>query len=194
VPTLRELRLTVDDAVTLSPLTAEDAPALVEAAADPQLRRWLPLPSPYTLDTALDWCTSTTRSLRESGQSLIMAVRHDGRFGGSIEVKRIDWRAMTCELTYWTSAPLRGRSIMPTVVTRLSRWLIDDEQFQRVELRVSPDNHASVRVAEKAGFTLEGTARNAGFTDAGRVDLAIYSLIPADRDSPIQDPVSGLLS
>jgi len=33
---------------------------------------------------------------------------------------------------------------------------------------------------EKAGFTYEGIARNAGIVYAGRVDLAIYSLVPAD--------------
>ncbi|WP_156760962.1 GNAT family N-acetyltransferase [Microbacterium karelineae] len=49
-----------------------------------------------------------------------------------------------------------------------------------VELRIAPGNAGSLRVAERAGFTREGTARNAGFTDAGRVDLVVYSLIRAD--------------
>lgn len=31
-----------------------------------------------------------------------------------------------------------------------------------------------------AGFTFEGTARNAGVVHGARVDLAVYSLIPAD--------------
>ncbi len=62
----------------------------------------------------------------------------------------------------------------------LSRWVLTEEAFERVVLRIAPANKASVRVAEKAGFTYEGTARNAGILHTDRVDLAIYSLIPAD--------------
>ena len=47
-------------------------------------------------------------------------------------------------------------------------------------LRAATDNVPSQRVAEKAGFTREGIARNAGVTNAGRVDLVVFSLIPAD--------------
>lgn len=35
-------------------------------------------------------------------------------------------------------------------------------------------------VAEKAGMTREGVARNAGFTNTGRVDLVVFSFVPAD--------------
>ena len=47
-------------------------------------------------------------------------------------------------------------------------------------LRAAIGNVPSQRVAEKAGFTREGIARNAGFTNAGRVDLGVFSLIPSD--------------
>lgn len=41
-------------------------------------------------------------------------------------------------------------------------------------------NVPSLRVGKKAGFTYEGALRNAGFVHAGRVDLAVLSLVPAD--------------
>ena len=69
---------------------------------------------------------------------------------------------------------------MTAAVVGLSDWLLGEMAFERVELRIAPGNGASHRVAEKAGFTYEGLARNAGFTDSGRVDLAVYSLVPAD--------------
>ncbi len=55
--------------------------------------------------------------------------------------------------------------------------------FERVELRAATGNLAAQRVAEKAGFQREGLARNAGFVPAGRVDLVVYSLVPADLPS-----------
>lgn len=69
---------------------------------------------------------------------------------------------------------------MPTSVRRVARWMLTDLGFERIELRIAPENLASRRAAEKAGFHYEGTARNAGFTDSGRVDLAMFSLVTAD--------------
>lgn len=71
---------------------------------------------------------------------------------------------------------------MSTAVRRVADWLLDDLAFERVELRIATGNAASLRTASRAGFRREGVARNAGFTDAGRVDLAVFSRIPGDGD------------
>jgi RimJ/RimL family protein N-acetyltransferase len=65
-------------------------------------------------------------------------------------------------------------------VTGLARGALTELGLQRVQLRIATANTASLRVAEKAGFLREGVARNAGFVHAGRVDLEVWSLIPAD--------------
>lgn len=83
----------------------------------------------------------------------------------------------------WTAAAHRGRGVMPTAVRLVADWMLTDLDFERIELRIAPGNHASIRVAEKAGFRFEGVARNAGFTAAGRTDLAVHSLIRADLDA-----------
>ncbi len=51
----------------------------------------------------------------------------------------------------------------------------------RLELRTDPENVASQRVAERAGFTREGVLRayNAR-TDGTRADAVVYSLLPQD--------------
>ena len=98
----------------------------------------------------------------------------------NIDAKRVDWRARTCELSYWTVPRARGRGILPRALRAIAEALIRGAGFERIELRIAPDNAASLRVAEKSGFTREGIARNAGFTDAGRIDLVIWSLVPAD--------------
>lgn len=175
--------LSVSDDLTLSPFTLDDAPALVRAVDDRELRRWLPLPVPYTLDVAQAWCGEITRDLSESGRGLVLAIRIDGRLAGCIDVKRIDWRARTAELGYWLAASHRGQGIMPDAVDTLTNWLIGQLSFERIELRIATGNAGSRRVADKSGFEFEGVARNAGFTDDGRVDLAVYSRIRPDAPS-----------
>jgi RimJ/RimL family protein N-acetyltransferase len=45
-------------------------------------------------------------------------------------------------------------------------------------------NTASLRVAEKAGFTREGTLRGSGFNSRQnrRVDYVVFSLLPGDGE------------
>ncbi|MFE6994751.1 GNAT family N-acetyltransferase [Microbacterium sp. NPDC057659] len=180
MPAFPDIALTTDDGIRVEALSLRDAPALVGAFTDAALRRWLPVPDPYPLATAEQWCTVTSEQMRESGGGIVRAIRFDGALAGSVDAKRVDWRAMTCELSFWTAAPFRGRGLMPRAVEAFSRALILEHGFERVELRIAPGNAASLRAAEKAGFRREGTARNAGFTDDGRVDLVIWSRIPAD--------------
>ena len=52
--------------------------------------------------------------------------------------------------------------------------------LERVEWKAHVGNVASRRVAEKAGFTFEGTLRAYGSKDGRRVDEWIASLLPAD--------------
>jgi RimJ/RimL family protein N-acetyltransferase len=58
---------------------------------------------------------------------------------------------------------------MTEATVALSRWALTEAAFERVILRIAPGNKASIRVAEKAGFTYEGVARNSGIVHAGRV-------------------------
>ena len=69
---------------------------------------------------------------------------------------------------------------MTSALKLLTEWILSDQGMERVEVRAATNNTASKRVAEKAGFTREGIARNAGFTHAGRVDLVIYSMVTGD--------------
>jgi RimJ/RimL family protein N-acetyltransferase len=53
---------------------------------------------------------------------------------------------------------------------------------QRLELTTAPENAASQRVAERAGFTREGVLRGltAATKNNGRRDSVMFSLLPAD--------------
>lgn len=62
----------------------------------------------------------------------------------------------------------------------LSQWVLHQQGFSRVEVRVAIENYSSQRVAEKAGYVQEGIARQAGRVHSGRVDLIIYSRVSDD--------------
>jgi RimJ/RimL family protein N-acetyltransferase len=104
----------------------------------------------------------------------------DGRLAGAIDLKKTDWSALTTEVGYWSAPWVRGRGVTTTAVRLLASWALTDQGLERVELLAATGNEASSRVADKAGFQREGIARNAGVTHGGRVDLTVWSLVPAD--------------
>lgn len=169
--------------LVLRALLDEDVDAIVAAVSDPLTQRWLPLPDPYSREDAMSWVREQAPAVRTGGRGLTRAIDWDGALAGVIDLKRTDWRRRETEIGYWAAPTFRGQGVMSEATVALSRWVLTEAAFERVVLRIATGNQASTRVAEKAGFTYEGTARNAGIVHAGRLDLAIYSLIPDDLRS-----------
>nr|WP_221377165.1 GNAT family N-acetyltransferase [Actinoplanes polyasparticus] len=169
--------------LVLRALLDEDVDAIVAAVSDPLTQRWLPLPDPYSREDAMSWVREQAPAVRTGGRGLIRAIDWDGALAGVIDLKRTDWRHRETEIGYWAAPTFRGQGVMSEATVALSRWVLTEAAFERVVLRIATGNQASTRVAEKAGFTYEGTARNAGIVHAGRLDLTIYSLIPDDLRS-----------
>jgi RimJ/RimL family protein N-acetyltransferase len=181
-PTFPDVTLRTGE-LTLRAAAEADVAPVAQCCADPLVQAWLPLPNPYTQEDAHWFCTQFAPAQRRSGRGIVRAVELDGRLAGMIDLKRTDWRALTTEVGYWAAPWARGRGVTTSAVRLLALWLLLDQGFQRVELRAATGNTASQRVAEKAGFRREGVARNAGFVQAGRVDLVVFSLVPGDLPS-----------
>jgi RimJ/RimL family protein N-acetyltransferase len=64
------------------------------------------------------------------------------------------------------------------VVQALSRYAIETVHAQRVEIRCDNDNDRSWRVAERAGFTLEGILRRDCLDCSGQPrNTRVYSVL-----------------
>jgi RimJ/RimL family protein N-acetyltransferase len=166
------------DRIALRPLGAEDIPAVAAACNDQLIQRWLPLPRPYTLADAENWCLRLSHQLRDQGDGLNAAMTTKaGEFVGCVSLKKTDWRAAVTEIGYWTAPQMRSAGYTTRAAAFLARWALANG-MERVELTAATGNRASQRVAEKAGFQFEGVMRNAGIVHGGRVDLCLYALTP----------------
>lgn len=67
--------------------------------------------------------------------------------------------AMTASLGYWAGQAFAGNGYITAAVGAVVRYAFDDLDLHRVEAACQPDNIASRRVLEKAGFTHEGAAK-----------------------------------
>jgi RimJ/RimL family protein N-acetyltransferase len=80
----------------------------------------------------------------------------------------------------WLAPHARGRGIATRAVRLLARWAFDDLGIARLQITCGPDNLASQRVAERAGFTREGVLRSHYPFKGGRRDTVVFSLLPGD--------------
>lgn len=168
----------------LRPLTADDVDDITVACQDEATLAWLPLPQPYERRHAEGFVNEIARTAMESGRGLVLAIEVDGRLHGCIDLKSTDWVSRTTEIGYWVAPWGRGNGLAGRATRTLAEWALREQGFERVVVRAATGNRASQRAAESAGFVAEGTARNAGFVRAGRVDLEVYSLVRSDLRRP----------
>jgi RimJ/RimL family protein N-acetyltransferase len=108
--------------------------------------------------------------LREDFAMLVFARAADGGEGelvGGTGLHRIDWAVRKFEIGYWRKTGCEGRGLLTEAVVAMARMAFDALAARRVEIRMDDRNVASWKLAERAGFTLEGLLRFDSLTPAG---------------------------
>jgi len=95
---------------------------------------------------------------------------------GSIDVISIDYKYHIAELGYWLDYAARGKGHMAEAVKLIEEKLFS-EKIHRIEIRCEAVNVRSCRVADRAGYNLEGTMKDAKYRDDDYFDVNIYSKI-----------------
>jgi RimJ/RimL family protein N-acetyltransferase/predicted O-methyltransferase YrrM len=169
-----------DDFVVLRPFDERDLPTLERASNDPDVVETF---GSAPAEEALAF--HRRRWEEQSGAAFAICPGGGGSVGGALLEPR---RAGVAAVGYWLLPEARGRSYATRAVRLLAEWGIHDLGFARVELWAAPENEASRRVAEYAGFQREGVLRAyAEGRDKRRVDAIFFSLlasdlVPRDRD------------
>ena len=88
--------------------------------------------------------------------------------------------AQTASIGYWIGAPYAGRGLMTDAVRSVAPFAFSTLRLHRLEAACLPTNAASMRVLEKAGFQLEGRARQYLKIDGRWQDHSLYALVHDD--------------
>ncbi|GGI96765.1 GNAT family N-acetyltransferase [Streptomyces brasiliensis] len=171
--------LALPGGLELRPWSPDDAGALLAAGQDPAIRRW-------NLFTVADRAEAVRRiermhERRRAETGAVWAVaRPGGEALGLIGCNDLDLAGGSAEIVYWVLPAARGVGIVVEATRALSRWALDDLGLHRLRLCHSTANPASCRVAEKAGYTLEGTMRGALLHEDGWHDQHLHALVKSD--------------
>ena len=165
----------------LRPIGPSDVLAIYQACQDPQIQRWTTVPSPYLMEHAEQFAGDYAPKAWASGDAAVFGVTdlHTGALLASVGLHfdrgRDDGIA---EIGYWAAATARGRGVTTEAVAAVCSWGFAACGVQRLEWYAEVGNVPSRRVAEKVGFSIEGTLRSFLLRPGGeRVDAWVGSLL-----------------
>jgi RimJ/RimL family protein N-acetyltransferase len=85
-----------------------------------------------------------------------------------------------------------NRGLMTEALTLCTYLLFAIHKINRLELKIFPENAPSKRVAEKAGYKLEGVARGAYFHRGAHRDLEVHSILRQEAPATLAEALAWL--
>ena len=168
--------------ISIVPMLVDHAPALACLVQQniAHLRAYLPavveLASVEQATTHLHAASDKVRA----GEMLEWHLFAGTTLCGSIRLKDIDTDNRKAQIGYFLGSQFTGRGIVTRSVRAILAHAFKSLQLHRVELRCAAGNQQSIRVAERLGFTFEGTLRQNEFLNGAYVDENIYGILHAE--------------
>lgn len=146
--------------ISLRAADARDVDAILATATDPETLRWTTLPLDYDRDNAVSFVREYAPGWWERGQGAAWVIADSqGDYAGQIDL-RVDPRdKQVADVGFLTAPHARGRGYMTAAVRAAVEFGFRELGLERIEWRAQIGNAGSKRVAEKAGFRIEGVQR-----------------------------------
>jgi RimJ/RimL family protein N-acetyltransferase len=158
-----------------------DLDAIVAACHDQETLRWTSVPDPYQRSDAEFFLTELTLARWARGDGAAFAIADpDDNFAGTIELRLAGNDPAVADVGYLVAPHARGRGYCPPALAAICAWGFRTLCLSRIEWRAQVGNHASRRAAEKAGFVVEGIARDGISYRGARVDAWVGALLARD--------------
>ena len=148
------------------------------------LQPWQPRwPSDHLTEAAFTRRLILYEAQRERGSGFAWHVRtvQDDRFVGTCRLAPVYYgSARSGTLGYWIAQEEAGQGFATAAVRAACAYAFGRLALERIEASCLPENDASIRVLEKAGFRREGLARAYLEIDGRRRDHALYARLRSD--------------
>ena len=184
-----------DSALCLRPWTAADAPAVIAAYADPDIRRWHGRTvdteaearglierwrSAWSAESGANWAIVRTAEPADGDRGLRSGYGGDEVLG-RIALRMIETEQGRAECAYWITPGARGEGVATKALGTLTHWAFEEVGFHRLFLVHSTANDPSCRVATKAGFAPEGVERSSLLHPDGWHDMHVHARISGEE-------------
>lgn len=150
--------VSIENNLTLVQLQPEQADQLFELTDKNRdyLGRFLPWP-PYvkSIEDSRKHIEETLES-RANDSRYTYGIEFDAKIVGNISLRNMNDESSSPEIGYWMSPDYSGRGLMTKSVQALTNLGIATLGLEKIIIRADPENIASNKVAEKAGYNFVG--------------------------------------
>ena len=166
--------------IRLEPLGESHLADVAEMLRDDDVLRYTRVPTPVPPGWERSWLEAYEDGRSDGTREAFAIVDADGAFLGLGLAFAIDREGRQLELGYVVAPRARGRGVATRALELLTEWAFRELDPLRIELWISTSNEPSKRVAERAGYRLEGLHRSVHFKQGIRDDFEVWSRLASD--------------
>jgi RimJ/RimL family protein N-acetyltransferase len=174
--------------IRLEPFGDSHLAAVAEMLRDEDVVRYTRVPDPVPPGWERHWLAAYEDGRREGTREAFAIVDGAGEFLGLALGFEIDREGRQLELGYVVAPQARGRGVATRALDLLTEWAFRDLEALRIQLWISASNEPSKRVAERAGYRLEGIHRSVHFKQGIRDDFEVWSRLASDSPGFVDPP------
>ncbi|WP_422738436.1 GNAT family N-acetyltransferase [Micromonospora sp. WMMD729] len=164
----------------LRPMEERDLDAIVQTCRDPETIRWTTVPDPYDRSDAKGYRDYAQAAWARGDSACFVIADPDDSYAGTVDLRLSPADPLLADVGFMVAPAVRGRGYLPAALLALSAWGFTTLGLARIEWKANVGNTSSRRAAEKAGFTVEGTARGGVSHRGERVDAWVGALLAED--------------
>ena len=175
------LQLPINDHFYLRQTILEDAEetfALVDKNRN-YLRKWMPWVD--RVQSAEDCRKNIESQQQDPNASPEFCLVDHERIVGRLGFHLIDHANRSTSIGYWLDENHQGNGLMTMAVKAATEYAFDSLHIHRLVIRAGVKNKGSRAIAERLGYTYEGTARDAEWIYDHFIDLAIYAKLASEH-------------
>lgn len=181
------MRIESENLILRAPIES-DVVDLVEGLNNINVVKFLSkLPFPYTNDSALYWVNKLKKehvTLKEERESFSFNIelKSESKIVGCCSLDKVDFFDNKAEIGYWVNEKYWRRGIITEAVTSLIQFAFSELELNRLTILAFDSNSGSKKVAEKLGFTYEGTLKQYVKNLATNLihDACVFGLVKED--------------
>jgi len=167
------------DRLLLRKFSLADAPGVFQLRSNKETMKYINRPLTITMEEAEKWIQLLLDSLH-ANEGITWAITlkdQPENHIGNIGFWRIEKENYRAEIGYMLEPSLHGKGIMYEAMQEVLKYGFTVMHLHSVEAHLDPENIASAKLVEKAGFIKEGYFKENYFWNGRFSDTAIYSLL-----------------
>ncbi len=163
----------------LKAITAQDAAALYAMRSNPSIMQFIDRPIPKSVDDVLALIEKMAL-MKTNGEGISWGIfkKEDPTMQiGNIGFFKIMSEHYRAEVGYMLNTEEHQKGIMFEALEKVIEFGFKNIQLHSIEANINPQNIASQKLLEKAGFVREAYFKENYFFNGQFIDTAIYSLL-----------------